>query len=107
MKTVSTFLVTVLASFLLSSCGDDPELVKKHGEQESEIAKLNGELSLLNARLKNLPPDDSAKLEKSMAEAAKLEDERTRLSNEVAILEAEHNELLEKYEDYKIKYSIR
>jgi len=97
----------ITAAFLLGSCGEDPELVKKHGEQQAEIAKLNGELALINARLKNLPPDESAALKKSLAETEKLEAERSSLAGEVAALEAEQKELLGKYEDYKRKYSIR
>lgn len=97
----------IAAILLLTACGEDPILVKKHGEQQAEIAKLAGELALIEERMKNLPPDQSAALNKTAAESVKLEAERSRLSGEVEALEAEHRELLQKYEDYKRKYAIR
>lgn len=99
--------IAIGAVFLTTSCREDPELVKKHSEQQAEIAKLNGELIMLEERLKNVPPDQSAELNKTAAEADKLEAEHDLLSSEVAALEAEHKALLQKYADYKRKYAIR
>jgi len=108
MKTLFLTGKILAASLILSSCGgEDPKLVKRHGEQQVEIARLTGELALLQERLKNLPPDQSKELSKTVAESAKLEVERTRLEGEVVVLESEHKELLEQFEDYKRKYAIR
>ncbi len=108
MKTLSLTGAIITALFILSSCGgEDPALVKKHGEQQAEIARLNGELALLQERLKNLPPDQSNELTKAVGDSEKLEEERSRLEGEVVVLEAEHKELVDKFEEYKRKYAIR
>ncbi len=108
MKTLFLTGIILAASLILSSCGgEDPKLVKRHGEQQAEIARLNGELALLQERLKNLPPDQSNELSKTVEVSEKLEEERSRLEGEVVVLEAEHKELVEKFEDYKRKYAIR
>ncbi len=99
--------ILLAVSLALTSCGDDPQLVQKHGEQQAEIARLEGELALLQERLKNVPPDQSGELKDTVAEAAKLESERERLSEDVSALEAEHKALLEKFEDYKRKYAVQ
>ncbi len=107
MKLLFPALTAITIPFLSVSCNEDPELVKKHGEQQAEIARLSGELALLQERLKNVPPDESKELKNTRAEAEKLEEQRKLLSDEVAALEAEQKDLLEKFEDYKRKYSIR
>lgn len=100
--------IAALASCMfVISCGEDPELVRKHGEQEAEIAKLKGEITLLEERLKYLPPDHSEDLKATEAEAMKLEAEHKQLEAEVAKLEAEHDALKKQYEDYRRKYAVR
>lgn len=98
--------LAIALSILCVSCGEDPELVKKHGEQQAEIAKLRGELALVQERLKNIPQDRSADLENASTEAKKLEEERGRLTDEVAGLETEKKALQEKFEAYKRKYAV-
>lgn len=108
MKSLLLTGTIIATSFFLPSCeSEDPALVKKHGEQQAEIAKLDGELALLQERLKNLPEDQTGELSKSKEEMEKLEAQRSGLEREVVSLEAEHKELVEKFEAYKIKYSIR
>ena len=100
--------IAALASCMfVISCGEDPELVRKHGEQEAEIAKLKGEITLLEERLKYLPPDQSSDLESSERDSLKLEAEHKQLEAEVAKLEAEQETLKKQYEDYRRKYAVR
>lgn len=106
MKFYPRVLTPIVLSLLFISCGEDPELVKRHGEQEAEIAKLRGELALVQERLKNLPDDHSSELEKVVMESKKLETERKHLTEEVSSLEAEQKVLQEKYEAYQRKYAI-
>lgn len=98
----------IAVSLLFLSCdSEDSALIQRHGEQQAEIAKLDGELSLLQARLKNIPVDQSSELNNTIEEGEKLETELSQLKANVVSLEAEHKELTEKFEDYKRKYSIR
>lgn len=89
------------------SCNEDPELVRKHGEQEAEIAKLKGEITLMEERLKYLPPDQSSELATAEQETRKLEAEHKQLADEVAKLESERDALKQQYEDYRRKYAVR
>lgn len=104
-------LITLCATFVLSalliSCGEDPELVRKHGEQEAEIAKLKGELALMEERMKNLPADQTTELAVAELETRKLDAEHKKLSEEVAELEAEFKDLKDQYENYRVKYTVR
>jgi chromosome segregation ATPase len=100
--------IALLTSCLfVISCGEDPELVRKHGEQEAEMAKLKGEITLLEERLKYLPPDQSSDLATAERESLKLEAEHKQLEAEVEKLKAEQDELKKQYEDYKRKYAVR
>lgn len=95
-----------LLVFFLNSCGEDPELVKKHGEQKAEIARLNADLALVQERLKRLPEDKSVELEDAIAKSKELEAEREKLAADVVKLEAEQAGLQRSFDDYKRKYSI-
>jgi septal ring factor EnvC (AmiA/AmiB activator) len=106
MRLISPCL-TFVFSALLFSCGEDPELVRKHGEQEAEIAKLTGELALMEERMKYLPADQSAELAAAEQETRKLEADHKKLAEEVADLEAESEELKDQYEKYRVKYTVR
>lgn len=97
---------TALCMFVIS-CNEDPELVRKHGEQEAEIAKLKGEITLMEERLKYLPPDQSSELAAAEQETRKLEAEQKQLADEVTRLEEEKDELKQQYEDYRRKYNVR
>ncbi|QTN31350.1 hypothetical protein HZ994_03060 [Akkermansiaceae bacterium] len=104
---LTTQLAALSACLLFVSCGEDPELVRKHGEQEAEIAKLKGELALAEERLKNLPEDKTSELKAAESETRALQAEHTKLTQEVADLEAEHKSLREEYEAYQRKYALR
>ncbi|MBC7980074.1 MAG: hypothetical protein H7Y36_05880 [Armatimonadetes bacterium] len=106
MKSISLSLLTIISSLLVMAC-EDPALVKQRGEQEAEIAKLRGELALVQERLKNLPPDQSNELDAATVESERLEQQHKQLTEEVAKLEAEHKQLQQQYEAYQAKYDIR
>jgi archaellum component FlaC len=101
----SAFLISTL-SLLFVSCGDDPKLVEQREKQKAEIARLKGELALIDEKIKNSPPDVSTEL----IEVKKTHQERTsrisELENEVTSLEEKKSKLLAEFEAYKLKYKI-
>jgi peptidoglycan hydrolase CwlO-like protein len=99
--------IVILTTLFITSCGDDPELVRKREEQRTEIRKLEGDLSLLQEQLKDAPKDRSSELEELKE---RIESERaqiTQLEKEVADLETEKRELDREFEAYKQKYRVR
>ncbi|MFD2257500.1 hypothetical protein ACFSSA_12525 [Luteolibacter algae] len=96
-----------LISLPLLSCMEDPSLVRKHGEQEAEIAKLKGELAFLEERLKTIPDDRSAEYQQAQQEGIKLESQRVQLAAENIALEEKLRQLQSQYDAYKQKYSVR
>lgn len=94
-------------AILLTACSEDPELVRKHGEQAAEIAKLQGEIALMEERLKFLPPDKTHELEEAKRETNKLEEEHKRLVEDLAELEGQHRNIQREYDEYKRKYTNR
>jgi len=70
-------------------------LVKKNEQQQTDIARLTGEVTLLQARLDALPADKSAKLLNTQIESR---------NTEMATLESEVDGLLEDFENYKNQY---
>ena len=93
--------------FACTSCGDDPALVAKREKQKTEIAHLNGELALIQEKLKNMRPDVSEELE----EAKELGDQK---AAEIAQLEGELGDLMERkralqteFDAYRAKYQIK
>ncbi len=100
-------LLLLAGSFLFTSCGDDPELVRKRKEQDLEIARLRGEVALVEEKLRNLPPDRSAELAEAREQAEQQKAEVERLEAEIAELEARKRSLESEFEDYRRKYVVR
>jgi hypothetical protein len=100
-------LLIVSSSVLLSSCGDDPKTVAKFESQKIEIAKLKGELLLIEEKLKNLPPDLSKDLVKSKDVFEKQSTEITLLQTEVSDLEGKKRKLQADYDAYKLRYQLK
>lgn len=100
---------SVVLLFILScaSCGDDPKLVEKRDKQKAEIAKLKGELALIDEKLKSLPPDVSSQLEETRKLAEKQSAEVAELETEVAALEARKRSLQGEFEAYQAKYQAK
>jgi chromosome segregation ATPase len=91
----------------LSSCGDDPELVKKREQQKAEISKLEGELSILTERLESMPKDKAVDID---ALKEKAENNRTQiasLESEVEALGKEKTEIEKQHQAYKRKYIVK
>ena len=99
--------LTVLFALSFVSCGDDPKLVAKRDQQKAEIAKLKGELALIEEKLKNLPPDVSEQLAEARQLSAKQTGEMAALESELAGLEARKRSLQSEFETYKNKYQLK
>ena len=99
--------IAVLAALACGSCEDAPELVEKRERQKTEIARLTGELALIEEKIKNMPADVSEELE----EARKKADEQTA---RIQVLESEIKELQERkrvlqgeFDSYRAKYQLK
>jgi hypothetical protein len=107
MKSMPSPIPFVLAAALVcASCGQDPKLVEKREKQKAEIAALKGELALIEAKLKNLPPDVSDDLAAAKKEAAERSGEVRKLEAEVAALEDRKRSLQADYDAYRAKYRV-
>ena len=99
--------LALLSTLVLSSCGDDPELVRKREEQRAEIRRLEGELTVLRDKLANAPKDRTAELEelqkKTVAEQAKIAE----LETTVADLGKRKDELEDEFKHYQRQYPLR
>lgn len=103
----STLLAVAAAVSVLPSCHDDPKLVEKREQQKTEIARLRGDLALIEEKLKSLPPDVSDQLPEAKATAEKQAAEVTALEAEVATLEARKRGVQAEYDAYRIKYQLK
>ena len=103
--------IRLIASCLLliplSSCKDDPILVRKREEQRAEISRLEVEVAALEARLKDVPPDRSKELADSRAVAETQQAEIRKLEMQAADLEARKKELEAKLADQRLKFPTR
>ena len=99
--------LTVLFALSCVSCGDDPKLVAKRDQQKAEIAKLKGEIALIEEKLKSLPPDVTTQLAEAKALSAKQSSEVAVLEAEVTALEARKRSLQNEFDAYKLKYQVK
>jgi peptidoglycan hydrolase CwlO-like protein len=98
-----TFLLTI--AFV--SCSEDPKLVEQREKQKVEIARLKGDLALVNEKLKNLPPDVADQLAEARKLSEKQSAEVASLETEVAALEAKKRSLKNEFEAYQAKYQVK
>ncbi len=96
-----------LLAITCASCGEDPKMVEKREKQKAEISRLKGELSLIEERMKNLPPDVSSELAEAKKVSEKQSAEITALEAEVASLEAKKSALQSEYDAYQVKYQVK
>lgn len=94
----------LFCGLLLTSCGDDPELVARKEQQQAEIAKLRGEIALLDEKLRNMPADVSGELEKAKEIEESQKAEIARLEGEIADLQTKKRELGKEFDVYRAKY---
>lgn len=100
-------LAGLSALFLLVSCGDDPELVRKREEQRAEILRLEGELAVLQEKMSDIPPDRSAELEELKQDIEESKTKAEGLEDEIARLEKEKQEVERELDSYRRKYVVR
>ena len=105
--TPSAGWIAVCLALCSASCGDDPKLVEKHEKQKAEVARLKGELALIEEKLKNLPPDVGEELKKARERTAEQTAEIARLETEIAGLEARKRSLQSEFDSYRAKYQIK
>jgi DNA repair exonuclease SbcCD ATPase subunit len=101
------YLIPVFLAIACASCGDDPKLVEKREKQKAEIARLRGEIALVEEKLKNLPPDVSEEVEKARKQSEKQTAEIAKLESEVTELEARKRTLQSEFDVYKSKYQLK
>ena len=79
----------------------------KREKQRAELSRLNGELALIEEKLKNMPPDVSEELEK----VRKTEKEQTArisaLETEINSLQERKRELQGEFDSYRAKYQLK
>jgi septal ring factor EnvC (AmiA/AmiB activator) len=88
----------------MSSCGDDPELVRKRDEQRAEIAKLNGQLELLQEKMEQIPPDRGAKIEELKLQAEENRTQIAALEAEIEGLQKQKADVEKQHQAYRRKY---
>lgn len=97
----------LLISLCCWSCSEDPKLVEKREQQKAEIARLKGELALIEEKLKSIPPDVTEQLAEAKAVAEKQTAEAAQLQTEVATLEARKSAIKSEFEAYQAKYQLK
>jgi hypothetical protein len=102
----SSVALIVLLCLTMISC-DDPKLVEKREKQKAEIARLKGEVALIEEMLKNLPLDVTADLAAARQLSASQAAEVAELESEVAGLERRRRSLQAEFDAYKIKYQVK
>lgn len=108
MKCLSpAFLVIVLTSICCASCKEDPELVAKRDKQRLEISRLREELEVMDEKLKTLPPDVSADLEKAELRAKEQAAEVARLEAEITDLQFRKRTIQAEFDSYRAKYQAK
>jgi hypothetical protein len=104
---ITLYPLVFISSLLLVSCGDDPKLVEKREKQKTEITRLNGELAIIEEKIKAMPADASIDLSEAKKTAENQVAEVGLLETEVAKLEARKLVLQGEYQAYKTKYQLK
>lgn len=100
-------LALLLTSLAVSSCGDDPELVRKRDIQKAEIALLDGELKILQEKIAQLPPDRATDIAQMKQKSELQQEEIAKLEQEIASLQKEKSQIEKDHEAYRRKYIVR
>lgn len=101
------YLALVLVPLLLPACGDPPELVEKREKQLAEIARLRGELALVEEKIATIPEDRSKDLDAARLEAEGQASQLKDLEEQILHLEARKREIDDQFEAYRRKYVVR
>lgn len=100
-------LLSVLLAAGLTSCKEDPELVRKRDDQQAEITRLKGEVALLDEKLKEPVPDRTKDLAKAKEQIETQTAEIARIEKEIASLEAKKAAAEKDFADYRQKYTLK
>jgi cell division protein FtsB len=102
------FLPLLLSSLplVLGSCRENPELVRKREEQRAEIKRLEGEIALIDEKLKAIPVIHEDDLAKARKELESQKHETARLEQEISDLEGRKRQLEKEFAAYKVKYRV-
>lgn len=100
-------LLSLFVAFACVSCGDDPKMVEKREKQKAEIARLKGEIALIEEKLKNVPPDVSEDLAAAKKQEEEQNAEIAKLEAEVSSLEARKRSLQSEFDSYRAKYQVK
>jgi chromosome segregation ATPase len=100
-------LIPLFIAFACASCGDDPKLVAKREKQSAEIARLKGEIALIEEKLRNVPPDVSEHVEAAKKQEEQQTAEIANLEAEVTSLESRKRSLQTEFDSYRAKYQIK
>jgi hypothetical protein len=106
-KRPSIFLILPAIALCCVSCGDDPKLVEKREKQKAEIARLKGELALIEEKLKDLPPDVTTELAQARKRAEEQTAEVAKLEAEVTELGSRKRSLQKEFDAYRAKYQVK
>jgi seryl-tRNA synthetase len=90
----------------LSACRENPELVRKREEQRAEIKRLEGEIALMDEKLKTIPVTREEDLAKARQELEAQKQETARLEQDISGLESRKRQLEKEFADYKVKYRV-
>ena len=98
------FAIAILA---VSSCSEDPKLVEKREKQKIEIIRLQGEIAIIEEKLKDVPPDMSSELADARKTAEKQSAEVERMEGEIAALNARKLSRQAEFDAYRAKYHVK
>ena len=98
--------LAIVATFFCVCCGDDVELIEKKNSQAAEITRLQGEIALIEEKLRTLPPDLSGELESKRKEIAAQEAEIKQLEAKIREQEERKNALQQEFSAYRAKDKI-
>lgn len=98
--------ILLLSLIALTSCGGDPQLVKKRQEQNHEIARLEGELEMLQENLRRFPADCTTELDQMKETVKKQIEELEELENQMQQMEQKTRKAQEELERYQKNYPI-
>ncbi|NJM38990.1 MAG: hypothetical protein HC845_14635 [Akkermansiaceae bacterium] len=101
------YSIVAILSLVFTSCGEDKTMVEKREKQKVEIARLTGELAIIDEKIKAMPADVSAEIEEARKVAEKQAAEAAGLEREIAKLEERKAALQSEYDTYKAKYQVK
>ncbi len=102
-----SFLLPLCMACFCPSCKENPKLVEERAKQKVEIARLKGDLAIIEEKLKNLPPDQSADLEKARKSAEEQTAEVAKLEAELSGLSARKRALQSEFDTYRAKHALK